>query len=290
MGDRSRIEWTDATWNPVTGCTHVSPACDNCYAERMSKRLAGRAGYPADEPFKVTVHEDRFDHPIRWTRPRMIFVCSMGDLFHVDVGFPAAVKIFARIAQATHHTFLVLTKRPKRMQAVLSSAEFRLSVNSDLWRRGFKVIPGGMTCVLPNLWVGTTVENRATLPRLDALRKTPAARRFVSFEPLLGDIGDVNLSGIGWVIAGGESGPKARPSHPDWFRSLRDQCVAADVPFLFKQWGEYAPPSQIPDHTETYRCWAGQDDGADPETPWRFGKKAAGRELDGRTWDEEPPT
>jgi len=223
MGDKSMIEWTEATWNPVTGCTKVSPGCKNCYAERMAKRLAGRAGYPADDPFKVTLHEDRIHIPNYWKTPRMIFPCSMSDLFHPDVPDQFIARIFNVMGTVKRHTFQVLTKRPDRM------LDFTQIYYDHIEREPFS-----------NVWLGTSVENtiRAN-KRIPYLKATPAAVRFISCEPLLESINlGIYLNyRIDWVIVGGESGPKARPIDLDWIRSIRNQCSDASVPLFVKQLG-----------------------------------------------------
>lgn len=321
------IEWTDETWNPVTGCDHVSPGCDHCYAERMAVRLAGRAGYPADEPFRVTLHPDRLDQPSRWRKPRRVFVNSMSDLFHRDVPDEFIAEVFAVMGAAEQHTFQVLTKRPQRMARLLSSPEWSARLVHD------HGIPAAGRGPFPNVWLGTSVENqRYAELRIPHLLATPAAVRFLSIEPLLGPIslrwakwhdyyrdgwrerGEVQdeydgARRLDWVIVGGESGPGARPMHPAWVRTLRDHCTAAGVPFFFKQWGAWGPegpldarPSSLaldgtlyapgelsfpdgPRWGEALR--AGHGDGQLVAT-YRAGKKVAGRELDGRTWDEAP--
>lgn len=243
MGDRSQIEWTDATWNPVTGCTKVSPGCDHCYAMRIATRFAGTPAYPRG--FGVTLHPGRLDRPIRWKRPRRIFVNSMSDLFHSDIPDEYIVRVWDVMANAPQHVYQVLTKRHGRMRSLVASGALR---------------------TLPNVWLGVSVEDqkRAEL-RIPALLGAPASVRFLSCEPLLGPV-NLHLGdtpGIDWVIVGGESGPGARPMQPDWARSLRDQCGAAGVPFHFKQWGDWSPDAH---------------DGMR-----RVGKRAAGRDLDGRT-------
>lgn len=295
MGDRTGIEWTDATWNPVTGCTKVSQGCKHCYAERVFPRVYGKdvsldlkTGETRQRRFTdVTVHEDRLDVPLRWKRPRRIFVNSMSDLFHEDVPDEFIGRVYTTMAKAPQHTFQVLTKRQERMREWHS-------------RRGGQY--------LPNVWLGVSVEDQATADeRIPLLLRTPAAVRWISAEPLLGPIdlrylqpGDPPteidaLSGthgvlrphrgrcdkLDWIVAGGESGPGARPMHPDWARSLRDQCQAAGVPFLFKQWGEHVSVSEVAGAGAHFTF----PDGA---TVRRVGKRAAGRTLDGRTWDEYP--
>ena len=269
----TKIEWADAVWNPITGCTPVSEACENCYAKRMANRLAGRYGYPADDPFRVTFHRERLEDPLKWKKPRRIFVLSMGDIFHSDVPFYLTNEIFEVMRKASNmpgHIFMVLTKRPQRM------AEF-----IELLKRNKG--PDFVRWPLPNVWLGVTAENQARADeRIHQLLQIPAAVRFVSIEPMLGPvdlreflkleicprcIGGIktrqaegwprcnrcgfqgaSMSSLWpehasvhqrWVICGGETGPGARPMHPDWVRSLRDQCQAAVVPFFFKGWGKW---------------------------------------------------
>lgn len=256
----TKIEWTDATWNPVTGCDKISPGCKNCYAEKMAHRLQkmGQANYASG--FKLTLQPHMLNHPLKWKKPKMIFVNSMSDLFHKDVPLDYIKRVFDVMNQAHWHTFQVLTKRVERI------AEVAHELN---WT--------------PNIWAGASVEDRKYgLPRIDFLRQVPAAVRMLSCEPLLEGLGEVDLTGIHWVIAGGESGPNARPMHPDWARSLRNQCAAAGVAFHFKQYGAWGPqPVGDWDKTGIHHF----DDGVNV---WRVGKKAAGRLLDGRTWDELP--
>ncbi|MDM2398136.1 phage Gp37/Gp68 family protein [Mycobacteroides abscessus] len=295
MGDKTGIEWTDATWNPVTGCDKVSPGCDRCYAETFAERWRGTEGHYFETGFDVQLRPDKLALPLRWTKPRKVFVNSMSDLFHDKVPDEYIARVFAIMALAPQHTFQLLTKRHGRMRSLLSSHAFwgRVGVaglDRDVW-----LPQAGVSLdqhYLPNVWLGVSAEDqkRADL-RIPALLETPAAVRFVSAEPLLGPI---NLytdpieagspfwgSQLDWVIVGGESGPGARSMHPDWARSLRDQCVAAGVPFLFKQWGEWTPNTG-----HRYRDWANL---SDPHAfVMRVGKKAAGRELDGRTWDQYP--
>jgi len=216
----SKIEWTNETWNPVTGCDHVSPGCDNCYAERMAHRLHAMGVAKYDNGFNVTLHPDTLDHPLKWKTPRLIFVNSMSDLFHPDVPLSFVRKVFDTIGRARQHQFQLLTKRSKRLA--------RLSDKLD-WP--------------DNLWMGVTVELRDYLYRVNDLRSTPAAVKWLSLEPLLGDLGDVNLTDIDWVVVGGESGPGARPMKREWATSLRNQCQNQGVPFFFKQWGEWIPES-----------------------------------------------
>ncbi|MEN3123243.1 phage Gp37/Gp68 family protein [Janibacter sp. LM] len=323
MSDKTKIEWTDATWNPVTGCGKVSPGCDHCYAETIAHRFAGTKAYP--DGFAVTLHPERLDQPLRWQRPRRVFVNSMSDLFHKDIPDEYIAKVFAVMALAGQHTFQVLTKRHGRMRSLLSSDAFLDLFGEAVYTtehpRGEEVAEPVTQWPLPNVWLGVSVEDqqRADL-RIPALLDTPAAVRFLSCEPLLGPV-DLGLtetcdhrrrtcedngcwSALDWVIVGGESGHGARPMHPEWARSLRDQCEAAGVAFHFKQWGEYAT------HHREHDPWAWTDpagwvnaksgalvtgDEAEADgsigsytAVWRVGKKAAGRELDGRTWDEFP--
>ena len=263
MGDKSKIEWTDATWNPVTGCTKVSAGCKNCYAERLFPKV-----YPGRKFSDIQVHENRLDQPLRWRKPRMVFVNSMSDLFHENIPTAILERIFAVMALCPQHTFQVLTKRPERMQAFLSWEQrpgfVAASAGQDLgryFRRDGSNWPGWP---MKNCWLGVSVEDQATADeRIPVLLQTPAAVRFVSYEPALGpvDFGrwihEIPPSGdsrtghdgglftqIDWVIAGGESGPKARDADPDWFRKVRDDCAAAGVAFFMKQMTKKAP---IPD-------------------------------------------
>lgn len=299
MGDRTGIEWADATWNPVTGCTKVSGGCDNCYAETIANRFAGTPAYP--NGFQVTLRPERLGLPLRWQRPRRVFVNSMSDLFHADVPDAYIAQVFAVMALASRHTFQVLTKRPGRMKSLLASRDFRLAVHDEI--EGRTARQHSEVWPLPNVWLGTSVETQKWADiRIQHLIETPATVRFLSCEPLLGPVRLCSCDGaahqvqrhpflknpacplhgqnrIDWVIVGGESGPGARPMHPDWARLLRDQCTVAGVPFLFKQWGEWR--------------WAREADDAAHEmagasTVQRVGKKAAGRELDGIVWDQYP--
>ena len=242
MSDNSAIEWTEATWNPVTGCTKVSPGCAHCYAETFAERFRGVAGHPYEMGFDLTLRPERLNQPLRWKRPRTIFVNSMSDLFHEDVDVSFIRSVFDVMTAASWHKFQVLTKRSER------AAELAPNL---LWPE--------------NVWMGVSVENQRWTSRIDDLRRVPAAVRFLSCEPLLGPL-DLDLDDVHWVIAGGESGPRARPMRPEWALAVRDQCVAASVPFFFKQWGAH------------------DDEGI------RRGKRKAGRLLDGRTWNEMPLT
>jgi protein gp37 len=234
MANSSHIEWTDATWNPVTGCTKVSPGCKFCYAERLAHRLQamGQANYR--NGFEVTLQPHMLEHPLRWRQPRRIFVNSMSDLFHADVPDTYIMRVFDVMRRAHWHQFQILTKRSDRL----------LDLNRVLdWQ--------------PHIWMGVSVENEKYMDRIDDLRRTEARIKFLSIEPLLGPLGKLDLRGIDWVIAGGESGPGARPMDPSWLREIRDRCVRARVAFFFKQWGGVF-------------------------------KSRTGRLLDGRTWDEMP--
>ena len=274
----TRIEWTDETWNPVTGCSPISPGCANCYAKRMATRLAGRYGYPKDNSFKPTFHLARINQPQQWKKPKRVFVCSMGDLFHEEVLDDWIEYVFETMLIAHHHTFMLLTKRPERMREFVGCLPF---------------------VAIPNIWLGVTAEDQKRADeRIPILCQIPAAKRFVSIEPMLGPV-DLEafvacdptgyegwVGGIDWVIVGGESGLGARPMHPDWARSVRDQCQTANVPYFFKQWGEWAPDC-LCDRQSPCR---------DVERPspgrlgamFKCGKKAAGHLLDGREWRETP--
>ena len=234
MARTSRIEWTEATWNPVTGCTKVSDGCRNCYAERMAKRLQAMGCANYERGFRLTLHPHVLDAPLSWKRPQIVFVCSMSDLFHAEVPLSFIQEVFEVMGEARWHTFQLLTKRAARLAEV--------------------------SCLLPwpdNVWVGVTVEAEKYLSRVDRLRNVGAPVRFLSLEPLLTAMPEIDLRGIDWVIVGGESGPGARAMKSEWVRSVRDQCVEAGVPFFFKQWGGVF-------------------------------KKRNGRTLDGRTWDQMP--
>ena len=298
----TKIEWGDETWNPITGCSKISEGCQNCYAERMSKRLAGRFGYPADKPFKVTLHEDKLDEPLKWRKPRRVFVCSMGDLFHENVPDKAIIDVLSVIAeceyQKLNHVFMILTKRPGRMLELFTNG----TIHNDVWvqtSRGCNAEPS--LWPLPNLWLGVTVENQQRADeRIPILLQIPAAKRFVSVEPMLGSV-DLTFDagtgqglrdsffsyGLDWVICGGETGPGARPMHPDWVRSLRDQCTAAGTPFFFKSWGNWVAPSQMPGNTYREIVDFGSGIGI-TDNQLGVGKKRAGRLLDGREWNQYP--
>jgi protein gp37 len=335
MAQKTKIEWTDASWNPIRGCSRVSEGCRNCYAEHTAARfsgpgkpyeglaeyktiqgpptVAGEASVGKSERTRaekvarwtgvMKFVPEHLEDPLRWKRPRRIFVNSMSDLFHEGVPDKWIHKIFLIMACSPRHTFQILTKRPERMRAYCSSNQTRDIILRELVDMAV-TIPGvrvqigppiadgldGIT--LPNVWLGVSVEDQATADaRIPLLLQTPAAVRFISAEPLLGDLDlykplhccartdHVHTPERGcwrrldWVIVGGESGPHARPMNPAWARSVRDQCQDAEVPFFFKQWGEYSP-----NVLGTNDTWP----------PARIGKKAAGRELDGRLWDEYP--
>lgn len=238
MAQRSEIEWTDVTWNPVAGCTKISPGCDNCYAERFAERWRGVVGSPYEFGFDLTLHPQRLDQPLKLKRPSFIFVNSMSDLFHKEVPHSYIDRVFDVMERADNHVFQVLTKRSSIMRCYLAR------------RYGSQLAPA-------HIWCGVSLENEQQLSRVAHLRDSPAAIRFLSIEPLLAPIGKIDLTGIHWVIVGGESGPRHRPIDPAWVREIRDQCEREKVPFFFKQWGGNRP-------------------------------KANGRELDGRTWDEMP--
>lgn len=318
MGDRSTIEWTDATWNPVTGCTKVSQGCKHCYAEREWPRLTKLVpSYIGRDFTDVRTHADRLDQPLRWKKPRRVFVNSMSDLFHDDVPFEFIDRVFSVMALAPQHTFQVLTKRTRRMREYMNSggraAEvFDLVRNSELgyWAGGNKLPP--LSWPLPNVWLGASVEDRhAADVRIVELLATTAAVHWISAEPLLGAIDLWELAAnslhkidggpkIDWVVVGGESGQNARPMHPQWARDLRDQCAAEGVPFLFKQWGEWGNDGRIPMlvsiHEKSHfltldgKQWAGPSQCCPKGTAamLRIGKKAAGRLLDGVLHDSYP--
>lgn len=232
--NESRIEWTDSTWNPVTGCDKVSPGCDNCYAERMAKRLTAMNNPRYINGFKTTMHKDLLDQPLKKKKSNMVFVCSMSDLFHKDVTDEFICAVFKTMNEAHWHTFQVLTKRPERLKKLSTSLVF-----SD------------------NIWIGTTVENSKYLKRIDLIRDIPAKIKFLSCEPLLGPLTSMNLSGIQWVVVGGESGPKSRPMNIEWVREIHNICQQENTLFFFKQWGGW-------------------------------NKKKNGRELDGKIYEEMP--
>lgn len=246
MSLQSTIEWTDATWNPVTGCTEVSPGCDHCYARTFAERWRGTPGHPYEQGFDLRLWPNRLKYPLQWKKPLRIFTNSMSDLFHKDVPDEYILDVFGIMAQADWHIFQVLTKRPSRLAHLVPRITEHLrnvSEFGDTWPE--------------HIWLGVSVETMQYQWRVDRLRRVPAAVRFISAEPLLGSLRDLNLDNIHWLIAGGESGPGHRPCDPTWIRELRDSCQATDVAFFFKQWGGRSP-------------------------------KTGGRELDNRTWDEFP--
>ena len=214
MASASRIEWTETTWNPVTGCSKVSSGCLNCYAERMAKRLQAMGNPNYRNGFDVAVHRHMLDVPLTWRQPRLVFVNSMSDLFHEDVALEFIRKVFVTMRKTPRHTYQVLTKRSERLRALAPKLD---------WPR--------------NVWMGVSVEDCEVLSRIDDLREVPAAVRFLSIEPLLEPLPHLKLDGIQWVIVGGESGPGARPMEQDWVLDIRDQCEEIEVPFFFKQWG-----------------------------------------------------
>lgn len=303
---RTKIECADAVWNPVTGCTPVSEGCENCYARRMANRLRGRSGYPKDDPFKVTLHPERLNDPLHWKKPRRVFVCSMADICHPKVPDKFIYAVFISMLQSPQHTFLLLTKRPERLLKMQKP-----------WKEWPK-----------HIWVGVTAENQVRADeRIPILPQIQAAVRFVSCEPLLGPVdlrkwlecptccgtGEIynpieddfedcpaHYPPLHWIIVGGETGPNARPMHPEWVRSLRDQCQEAGVPFFFKQWGEWFPRDQweynpdliLPDDYAAYingpNTHVFEDDLGLYYPVHRVGRKKAGRILDGEIWDEVP--
>lgn len=224
MAQTSDIEWTDATWNPVTGCTKIGPGCDNCYAHRFAERWRGIAGHPYEQGFDLRLWPSRLHQPSQWKKPRMIFVNSMSDLFHKNVDRQFIDKVFDAMELADWHVYQVLTKRSSLMRQYVQSRY-----------RGEEVPK--------HIWLGVSVEDAAHKKRIDHLRQINSDARFISFEPLLGPIGSIDLSGIAWAIVGGESGPKARRMEETWAIELRDACEAADVAFFFKQWGGPRPKS-----------------------------------------------
>ena len=236
MATKSSIEWTEATWNPVTGCTKISPGCKHCYAERMANRLRAMGTSSYANGFKLTLQPHTLEIPVRWKKPQTIFVNSMSDLFHKDVPVEYILRIFDVMKKAHWHTYQILTKRSDRVLEL-----------------------DGLLDWQPQTWMGVSVENDDYTFRIDHLRQTSAMTKFLSLEPLLGPLENLDLTGIDWAIVGGESGPGARPMRAEWITDIRDQCQVAGTHFFFKQWGG-------------------------------FNKKKAGREFEGRTWDEMPST
>jgi len=280
----TKIEWADEVWNPVSGCTKVSPGCANCYAERFAKRLAGRCGYPQENPFDVTFHYDRLLDVNFGKKPKRIFVCSMSDLFHVKVPKAAIDDVLEIISANPQHNFIVLTKRPQNMDDKIYEPETLTPIHE---------LGGGD--YLPNLWLGISAENQEWFDeRIGYLLDIPAAKHIVSLEPLLGPINlGEHIKKLDWVIVGGESGNFQRRCEqlikPDWVRSIRDQCLAANVPFFFKQWGTYCPYNQLTDdgYGEMEKALGSQFADRDDQL-FRLGKRLAGRELDGETWNQIP--
>lgn len=274
MSMNSAIEWTETTWNPVTGCDRISPGCDNCYALTLAKRLKamGSSKYQNNgDPrtsgpgFKVTFHENALTEPLRWRKPKRVFVNSMSDLAHARISDEAITRIFAVMALAYRHTFQILTKRPKRLADLLSRPGFREAVEGTAWHDYYHDVTTEWLddafqrgWPLPNVWLGTSIESDKYTWRADEIRRAPAAIRFLSCEPLLGPLPTLDLTDIHWLIAGGESGPQHRTLDLAWVRDLRDRCADQRIPFFFKQIGGHTP-------------------------------KAGGRELDGRTWTNTRP-
>ena len=222
MSTQSKIEWTDATWNPVTGCTKITRGCDNCYAERFAERFRGTPGHPYEVGFDLTLRPERLSQPLSWKRPRMIFVNSMSDLFHKGVPTDFIDKVFETMETADWHVFQVLTKRSSLMRDYLRR------------RYGSRLAPR-------HIWCGVSVEDNKATARIRHLQDAPLSTRFLSIEPLLGPVGDIDIEGISWVIVGGESGPNARPMKRDWAIEVRDLCQRKGIPFFFKQWGGRTP-------------------------------------------------
>jgi protein gp37 len=293
MSEHSSIEWTDATWNPVTGCTKVSPGCDHCYAETFANRFRGVPGHHFENGFDVTLRPERLDQPLKWRKPRRVFVNSMSDVFHDQVPDEYVARVFAVMAATPDHTYQVLTKRHGRMRSLLSSPDFievvQVAFDELAEEHDIDLIPGPWP--LANVWLGVSAEDQRWADlRIPALLETPAAARFVSAEPLLGAM-NLRMTETGprpdWIIVGGESGHGARPMHPTWPQMLLDQCALAGVPFFFKQWGEWTPDLNGPGRRAdvTTRLLDGYPV---TTTMRRAGKKAAGRLLDGRTWEQFP--
>ncbi len=279
MSSTTTIEWTrgpggdaGATWNPVTGCSKVSPGCAHCYAETFAERFRGVPGHPYEQGFDLKLWPERLELPHRWRRPRLVFVNSMSDLFHEEVPEEFIRRVFDVMARAGHHRFQLLTKRHERLTELAPRLPWPA-----------------------NVWMGVSIENRRFVHRADYLRQVPASVRFISAEPLLGPLDGLRLDGIDWLIVGGESGARARPMHPGWARQLRDQCSEASVAFFFKQWGAHVPELDMPGPPRGSlavldargRLRRTTAPGAAVRLR-RVGKGAAGRVLDGRTWDQMP--
>jgi protein gp37 len=290
----TKIEWTDRTWNPITGCDPVSPGCAHCYAKRFAERFRGTPGHPFEHGFDLQLRWERVVEPVHWRKPSKVFVCSMADLFHNQVPDYFIQDVWLTMAEAQRQTFQVLTKRPERMRD--------FAVGHNLWP-------------LPNAWLGVSIENDRFAYRADILRETPAAVRWISAEPLLGPLvyrasgtaqayrwAGLDLTGIDWLVVGGESGPGARPMHPDWVRDLRDAAKAAGTAFFFKGWGAWVHQASGEDswgrracdtfvERETGRTGTSQlalDLGWSAQGMWRVGKHRSGDELDGETIQEFP--
>lgn len=266
MAQRSDIGWTDATWNPVTGCTKLSVGCDHCFASTFAERFRGTPGHYFERGFDIQLRPAKLIEPLRWRKPRLVFATSMSDLFHDEVPDDYIAHCFAVMQSCAAHTFQLLTKRHARMRSLLNSSQFWDAVTdfgielaaTPPSRAQWWADTGRRNMMLPNVWIGISAENQKWADiRIPALMETPAALRFVSAEPLLGPIAPAAFDGVDWIIVGGESGAGHRPIEPGWIRDIRDHCSATDTPFFFKQWGGRTP-------------------------------NANGRELDGRTWDEIP--
>lgn len=278
----TKIEWTDETWNPVTGCSPVSAGCDHCYAKRMANRLRGRYGYPQDDPFKVTLHPDRLDQPLRWQKSRMIFVCSMGDFWHPQVPLTFQCSMLDVMIKCPQHIFIILTKRYKQLAS-------------------FNQVCGWSAESYPNIWLGLSVEDQPTADeRIPILLQVPAAVIVVSYEPALGSLvlppGFLERGKRSWCIAGGETGPGARPMNPEWTGAVKNQCVEAGVPFFLKSNGEWLPQDDCTDHMISkqpkreafYPSTVREQVVRDNQIFVRVTKKRSGRLLDGRVWDQVP--
>ena len=336
----TNIEWRDETWLPTTGCTLISDGCKNCSGQQMTRKMAGRDGYSRDNPFGVTLHPNRLEIPFHWRKPRRVSVCSMGDLFHGDVPLSYVAAVFGVMAANPQHRFQIITKRPGRMLDFFRMLHIEETPSLDcayhLLLREEESHPDGVrgpihckygpapkaVWPLKNVWLGVSVENQKTAnERIPHLLQCEGAVRFVSYEPALGPINfmmeDDEIGerwntlemGIDWLIAGGESGPGARPMHPGWVRSVRDQCQAANVPFFFESWGDWMPGEVTgPDVSDFRNCYRSCGDGEivvfsnEPERhsfdnldpysgdvcAWRVGKKQSGCQIDGRMWEEFP--
>jgi protein gp37 len=316
MSGYSSIEWTDATWNPTRGCTKVSAGCRNCYAATFAERFRGVKGHPYELGFDQRIVPERLGDPLRWRKPRMVFVDSMSDLFHEAFSFEYIAAVFGVMAASPQHTFQVVTKRERNMAAFFDWQGKFLNWQGNNWlgsihRRAEKHLDRsvalGTEWPLPNVWLMVSVENQeAADKRIPVLLETPAAVRGVRVEPLLGPVtlrgafhdyldgynsvadGDIETDRLDWVIVGGESGHGARPMHPDWVRSIQIECELSGTPFFFKQWGQWLPECQEEHHTPTSSWSRPWEKESDDLTMYSVGKKAAGRLLDGQLWDEMP--